>query len=136
MDEKCEETLPWDWSMSDLSWSICSGDLVKEEQLDPSDKGLLNMVCDSDEVCSLFHCYFLQKEVLLRKRVHQGECCLGDLINQVVVPQKFRKTVLQIAHDTSGHLGVRKTYDCVLRHFFWPRLKKDISDYIRSYNTC
>lgn len=52
----------------------------------------------------------------------QGEHHLGDTIYQMVVPQKSHKTVLLIAPD-SGHLGVRKTYDCVLRHFR-PHLKK------------
>lgn len=36
LDEKCDETLPWDWPMGDLPWSICSRDLVKEQKLDPS----------------------------------------------------------------------------------------------------
>ncbi|XP_038157608.1 uncharacterized protein LOC119794223 [Cyprinodon tularosa] len=41
---------------------------------------------------------------------------------QVVVPTPYRRQVLALAHDhpLSGHLGINKTYDKVLRHFFWP----------------
>jgi len=44
---------------------------------------------------------------------------------QIVLLVTLRPTVLQTAHDAvAGHLGVRKTYDRVLRHFYWPQLKK------------
>ena len=38
-----------------------------------------------------------------------------------------------MAHDTpmSGHLDVTKTYHKILTHFYWPSLKKDVSQYCR-----
>lgn len=36
------------------------------------------------------------------------------------------------SHDGSGHMGVGKTYDRILRHFFWPRMKRDVAAYIRT----
>ncbi|XP_029976462.1 gastrula zinc finger protein XlCGF57.1-like isoform X2 [Salarias fasciatus] len=42
---------------------------------------------------------------------------------------QFRRIVLQISQDRCGHLGVRKTYDRVLRYFFWPCLRRDVSAY-------
>lgn len=54
-----------------------------------------------------------------------------------VVPSKFRKIVLSLLNDgAAGHLGVRKTYDRVLHHFFWPRLKRDVSAYCKVCHTC
>lgn len=53
---------------------------------------------------------------------------------QVVVPTKFRDIVL--SHDQAGHLGVRKTYDHILWYIFWPRLKRDVSAYVRTCHTC
>lgn len=35
-----------------------------------------------------------------------------------------------------GHFRVRKTYEPILRHFYWPRIKMDVSAYIRSCHTC
>lgn len=65
-----------------------------------------------------------------------GENFVGDPVIQIVLPSKFRKSVLRLAHDESGHWGVKKTYDRVLRHFFWPRLKKDVAAYIKTCHTC
>ena len=33
---------------------------------------------------------------------------MGDDVSQLVVPTKFRPLVLKVAHDESGHFGVRK----------------------------
>ncbi len=62
---------------------------------------------------------------------------MDECIIQVVVPKQFRDIVLQHAHgEVAGHLGVKKTYDRILRQFYWPRLKKDISSFIRTCHTC
>ena len=51
---------------------------------------------------------------------------VGDLVvrkenlEQVYVPQELRKTILQLYHDSeySGHLGVKKTYDLIIRYYY------------------
>lgn len=50
----------------------------------------------------------------------------------------YRQHVLYLAHDhqLAGHLGVTKTYNRKLRHFFWPGLKKDVAQYCRTCHTC
>lgn len=110
---KYGETQPCNLPVGDLPWTVCSRELVKKQKLGPSIKDLLNMTPRSVQS-------FLP--LLSGKWMPQGEHHLGDTIYQMVVPQKSHKTVLLIAPD-SGHLGVRKTYDCVLRHFR-PHLKK------------
>ncbi|XP_057704204.1 retrovirus-related Pol polyprotein from transposon 412 isoform X2 [Corythoichthys intestinalis] len=61
-----------------------------------------------------------------------------DSVCQIVVPKPFRTQVLCLAHDhcMSGHLGVRKTYNRILRFFFWPGLKSDVVKYCQSCHTC
>ncbi len=45
--------------------------------------------------------------------------------------------MLQTSHgDVAGHMGVRKTYDRILRYFFWPRLKRDVAQFIKTCHTC
>ena len=83
--------------------------------------------------------YFLDEGLLMR-------CWMSDPSKdgdwgakyQVVVPAPYRLQVLSLAHDHlwSGHMGVTKTYDRVLRHFFWPRLKSDVREYCRSCHVC
>lgn len=73
--------------------------------------------------------------MLLRKWIPHKDI-IGDPVFQVLVPTKFRQMMIEIAHDQSGHQGVRKTYDRLLRYLFWPRLKRDISAYIKICKTC
>lgn len=57
---------------------------------------------------------------------------LWDFLVQMVMPQKFRTSVLQTAdNNVAGHKGVKKTYNRVLQPFFWPRLKRDVAGYIK-----
>lgn len=46
---------------------------------------------------------FLLNELLVRKWVPHGDDFVGDPIIQIVVPVKFRESVLKLAHDESGH---------------------------------
>ena len=52
----------------------------------------------------------------------------------IVVPKIYRSDILSLAHETrmSVHLGVHKTYPKILNNFYWPGLKTDVSNYIRS----
>lgn len=61
---------------------------------------------------------------------------VGSPVFQVVVPRNFRSDVLKAAHDGCGHFGMRKTYLGVLKHFFFPQRKKDVSGYIRTCHMC
>ena len=42
-----------------------------------------------------------------------------------------------MAHETpsSGHLGVKKTLQKILNHFYWPRIHKDVSQFCKSCHT-
>ncbi len=57
---------------------------------------------------------------------------------QVIVPKPYRLQVLSVAHDheLSGHLGIRKTYDQLLKHFFWPSMKSDVAKFCKSCHAC
>ena len=51
---------------------------------------------------------------------------------------EWRTHLLHDHHDTpiAGHLGVDKTYLGISRHFFWPRLSKDVKRYVASCDHC
>lgn len=76
--------------------------------------------------------YFWENDLLMRKWEN------GDSVHQVVIPIGYRSQILMLAHDhvLSGHLGIRKTYERILRYFFWPGLKSDVSAYCRSCHSC
>lgn len=54
--------------------------------------------------------YFLLDDLLVRMWAPHGETFSGDPIVQIVLPSKFRTSVIQTAHDNvAGHMGVKKT---------------------------
>ncbi len=46
--------------------------------------------------------------------------------------QKMPCNALKVAHDECGHFGVCKTYLSIQKHFFWPCLKRYVSEYIKT----
>ena len=61
-----------------------------------------------------------------------------DIMKQLVVPAKFRRQILSLGHDIpmAGHLGMKKTRDRIMRHFFWPGIFDDTKKYCRSCPKC
>ena len=56
---------------------------------------------------------------------------------QIVAPTAYRGKMLRVAHDAAaGHLGVTKTYDRILRHFYWPGLKKEVRHFCKTCHIC
>lgn len=46
---------------------------------------------------------------------------VGDPLAHVVILAKLQGVVLQVAYNRSGHTVVRKTYDCLVRSFYWEK---------------
>ena len=55
-------------------------------------------------------------------------------IHQIVVPLQYRPSILKVAHDIpmAGHLGVTKTKDRILAHFYWPNIFQDVANYCKT----
>ncbi|GBN63107.1 hypothetical protein AVEN_138104-1 [Araneus ventricosus] len=61
----------------------------------------------------------------------------GNVSLQVVIPKVYRDKNLALCHEgTSSHLGVRRTKDRLLKHYFWPNCIKEIEGYVRSCDPC
>lgn len=61
-----------------------------------------------------------------------------EVHEQLLVPQPYRTTVLNLAHThpLGAHLGMEKTKERILQRFFWPGIHKDIENYCRSCPEC
>lgn len=87
------------------------------------------------------HKFYVEDGLLMRKWVSrpalQQEGIEEDwgLVQQIVIPKGYREQILQLAHKHpwSGHLGIAKTHDHILQHFFWPCLKKDAARFCWTY---
>lgn len=58
--------------------------------------------------------------------------------NQLVVPQCVREVILQLSHSIpwAGHRGKHKTLARIKRHFYWPGLRRDVTQYCKSCPEC
>lgn len=114
--------------------------LIAEQMKDSSLADIRQRVLSKSEVEKVPVCFFMKDDVLMRKWRPPDVTANSDwcIRYQVVVPTIYREEVMSMAHDTpmSGHLGVRKTYDRISAHFFWPRMKQDIAEYCRTCHTC
>ena len=82
--------------------------------------------------------YWDEKTKLLMREYVSTEKMGSQVFNQVVLPEKLRLGVLEVAHDSilGGHLGTRKTTDRVLSNFYWPGLHGDVVRYCQSCDIC
>ncbi|XP_062287781.1 uncharacterized protein LOC133992986 [Scomber scombrus] len=116
---------------------VSRSELVKRQKADQSLKGVYDLVLPTMQVGKVKQGYFLLDNVLVRMWAPHGETFSGDPIVQIVLPLKFRNAIIQTAHDNvAGHMGVKKTYDRVLKYFFWPLMKRDVSAYVKTCHTC
>ncbi len=106
-----------------------------------SDKTLsecLSSVISLDEAKKKKVAYVLNDSLLMRRWAGEVFEDVDCAIYQVVVPTTYRSKVLSLAHDHpwSGHMGITKTYDRVLKHFFWPGLKSDVVQHCCTCHVC
>ncbi|XP_068240734.1 uncharacterized protein [Palaemon carinicauda] len=79
------------------------------------------------------HCFVVKKGILYCRVQNEG------IINdQLVVPDKFRHAVIELAHDSlmSGHLGIQKTTARIQSNFYWPGMSVQITRFCRSCDAC
>ena len=114
--------------------------LIIEQNKDSELSVLISKALSEDEMSCVPVCFYVHNGVLMRKRrpvdVPANE--EWEIKHQIVLPRPYRNNVLSMAHETalSGHLGVNKTYYKILEHFYWSKLRKDVSEYCRTCHTC
>ncbi|GFX39205.1 retrovirus-related Pol polyprotein from transposon 412 [Trichonephila clavipes] len=76
--------------------------------------------------------------VIRRKLVRVAKTKRGEEVRQLCVPIKFRLLdINKLSHDEiGGHLGVTKTKDRILRHFFWPNVYRDVEEFVKTCDSC
>ncbi|GFT56535.1 retrovirus-related Pol polyprotein from transposon 412 [Trichonephila clavipes] len=75
--------------------------------------------------------------VIRGKLVRGAKTKRGEEVRQLCVPIKFRLDINKLSHDEIGrHLGVTKTKDRILRHFFWPNVYRDGEEFVKTCDSC
>lgn len=126
--------------VSENLFLISRGQLISGQKNDTALFPLFDTAVSGKRIESLSMGYFVHEGLLMRKWMPLSISAADDwsVVMQIVIPSPYRAEILNMAHDNplAGHLGVRKTYDRILRHFFWPGLKRDVSRYCRSCHMC
>ncbi|XP_063598689.1 uncharacterized protein LOC134775159 [Penaeus indicus] len=135
-EEGNEEKLDSVKEVSIRSLPITRDMLIDAQRKDKELCKYFSLVDDSQPLDSM---YYLNSGVLMRKYrpVDVPATDTFTEIHQVVVPFPYRQDVISLAHDINGgHLGVSKTYFKILKHFYWPKMKKDVSSYCKTCHYC
>ncbi|XP_066990453.1 uncharacterized protein [Macrobrachium rosenbergii] len=112
---------------------ISKDSLVKAQKNDPT----LNKAVDKKDLVTNPGFYF--EGGILMRRFRPADCPAEEWseVHQVILPKCFRDNVMSMAHDgIQGHLGVHKTFQKIPSHFFWPKMKADVSKYIQTCHVC
>ena len=87
-----------------------------------------------DSVSTLPHPHFCTKSGLLYRVVERE----GAVKEQLVLPRPYVSKVLFMAHThvLGAHLGMDKTRDRILDRFYWPGIKRDVTEYCQACPEC
>lgn len=120
-----------------LSSSLDHNNLV-EQVRNPEIHCLLQCALET-EAGTIPVCYYKKSSILINWRppdVPVDE--QWSVVHQIVVPRCYQNDILSLAHDHKlwGHLSVKKTFDCIRRHFYWPKMRENVVQYCGICYTC
>ncbi len=55
---------------------------------------------------------------------------------RLVLPKSRRAKVLELAHDRTGHVGIKKMRALINSRFVWPGIGKDVTNFVQSCDMC
>ena len=125
------------WRTQNAKIPISRAELIKSQKEDDTLTSRLASACPTVDLVLQPQGYFFRKGVLMRKWKPRNVPDDWRGVLQIVAPTAYRGEILRVAHDAAaGHLGVTKTYDSILRHFYWPGLKKDVRHFCKTCHIC
>ncbi|KAL1483330.1 hypothetical protein MTO96_012739 [Rhipicephalus appendiculatus] len=64
------------------------------------------------------------------------KCDIDGTGTKVVVPSTLGEVVLQMCHDSTGHMDTQRTLKQIRRRYWWPSMSRHVRDYVQSCHTC
>ena len=122
------------------SSSLSRAQLIADQKNDSELCQLAENAASVDEASGMATCYYSDSGILMRKWRPPTAPANEEwqIVHQIVIPKIHRKEILHLAHASpmAGHMGINKTYQRILNHFYWPRLKKDVTQFCKSCRVC
>ena len=78
--------------------------------------------------------YSLQEGILYQRVIERGH--LFQVIYVPRMPESLIQSILQTAHDDSGHNGFPRTYSAIRRLYYWKGIKEDVLQHCRNCYMC
>ena len=127
-------------SVAAVTWACCAlgvGNLRMEQHRDPVANTVIRVVEETKCVDNIAKAMLTPVKQLLRLcSIESSGGCLVSLAdtNKYFVPSPVRMTVLEQCHDsvTGGHLSFMKTLGKVSQRFFWPDMRADVDNWVKS----
>jgi hypothetical protein len=85
--------------------------------------------------------FFLRDGVLFRRASQaprEGSDGAPTQPDQLVVPASNRSLLIEYKHEGehAGHPGAKRTFEKLRLRYWWPRLRKDVEDYVTACEAC
>ncbi len=129
-----------DQNRSDCDTSLSRAKLIDLQRNDQEIAKFHKRVIALDDAHHEQVCFYMNHGVLMRKwrPIDSPLDEEWNEIHQIVIPPEYREEILNLGHDCplAGHLGVKKTKEKILQHFWWPTLWSDVTEYCRTCHTC
>ena len=109
---------------------IPEGEVIKFRSEQESDDGLASCFAEAAKTKSDY-VYHRDTHILFHRARYRDRSYL-----QVVVPTCHRTRVVSMAHDDAGHWSFKKTLQILRPNYFWPGMRKDVENYVRSCEAC
>ena len=116
--------------------SILNGDVQKLIELQNNDPTLEVVRASIVQQPDTQDDYYRHANGILMRKCRSDTRLRKQVGDQIVLPKQYRYSVMEIAHDKSGHLGIQKTKDRVTQHFYWPNINHDIRDHCITCEQC
>ena len=100
--------------------------LVEDTKVDPTLKNWRDYASKGEKGL------FWKDGLLFQSKVTHTE----EVEHVLVLPQKHRKTVMEVAHDSLQHMGARRVKALISQRFSWPGLGQEVIQYIKSCDIC
>ena len=110
-------------------------ELQNQDRILEKYRHLAEAICKSDDQNSPK--YEIKDGILYRLYIHP-KMNGGQPVKQVMVPDPLRRQVIELAHQSilGGHLESRRTIDWVCSNFYWPSIRREVTQFCKSCDIC
>ena len=120
----------------------CEGTLEEEQDKDSLCKSIKDFLKHGRFADLAFKRFIKGKEKLFKIEdnllVRKGDEEFNMDLARTVIPERLRNDIMFLHHDDvlGAHLGRMKTTERIKKHFWWPHMRRDIEEWVKTCQDC